>query len=226
MSEAPSLIIFDCDGTLVDSEGLIVMGLQEAFKACGVSPPERNAVRRIIGLNLHHAVAQLAGLPVEDAQVNTLAESYRQIFVTLRDEKKMASPLFDGTQHMLEDLMGRGTLMGVATGKSLKGLQSLYAQHDLARFFVTSQTADFHPSKPHPSMVEKAMADVGGVAARSVMVGDTSYDIEMGCNAGVRTIGVAWGNHEADELAQAGADIVIDDWAALTPLLAEWELVK
>lgn len=226
MSEAPSLIIFDCDGTLVDSAGLIVAAMGDAFEACNLARPTREDVRRIVGLSLGHAVSMLLNRKADEAEVANIADAYRSSYVVLRDEKKMPAPLFDGTQHMLEDLMGRGTLMGVATGKSLKGLQSLYAQHDLARFFVTSQTADFHPSKPHPSMVEKAMADVGGVAARSVMVGDTSYDIEMGCNAGVRTIGVAWGNHEADELAQAGADIVIDDWAALTPLLAEWELVK
>ncbi|MGB0921061.1 MAG: HAD-IA family hydrolase [Alphaproteobacteria bacterium] len=225
MNETPALIIFDCDGTLVDSEGLIVLGLQNAFKTCDVPPPARNDVRRIIGLNLHHAVARLLDVSVELPQVEQVADAYRAEFVVLRDEKKMAAPLFEGTQAMLEDLLARQTLMGVATGKSAKGLQSLYTQHDLARFFVTSQTADFHPSKPHPSMLETAMAAAGSAAGRSVMIGDTTYDIEMGRHAGMRTIGVSWGNHDGEELMDAGADIVINNWAALTPLLQQWGLI-
>lgn len=226
MSETPALIIFDCDGTLVDSAGLIVAAMGDAFEMCGQVRPTRADVRRIVGLNLGHAVSMLLTRKVDEAEVAAIADAYRAAFVVLRDEKKMDAPLFEGTNEMLVDLQARHTLMGVATGKSAKGLQSLYAQHDLARYFVTSQTADFHPSKPHPSMVETAMADVGGSAARSVMIGDTSYDIEMGRNAGLRTIGVSWGNHEADDLQEAGADIIIEDWAQLTPLLQQWDLVK
>lgn len=217
-----SLVVFDCDGTLLDSAALIVAGLQKSFSEMGYDVPTPDAARRIVGLSLEDAVSRLTGDVLPERDVRALAEAYRSAFVSLRADPAYHSPLFEGTRPMLDGLLAAGHLMGVATGKSAKGLRSVYDMHDLERYFVTHQTADHHPSKPHPSMLEAAMRETGAVATRSVIIGDTDFDIEMGRAAGFRTIGVSWGNHPADELIAAGADHVIDDWAALPGLLASW----
>jgi phosphoglycolate phosphatase len=126
----------------------------------------------------------------------------------LRAEGKVEEPMFDGIAQALDALEADGWLLGVATGKSDRGLALVLAGHDLAKRFVTLQTADRHPSKPHPSMVAQAMAEAGAEPATTVVIGDTRYDIAMAHNAGVRAIGVAWGYHDAAELLEEGADAV------------------
>ena len=112
--------------------------------------------------------------------------------------------------------------MGVATGKARRGLDHATEAHDLEPFFVTRQTADHHPSKPHPSMLHAALAETGAEAAHAVMIGDTSYDIEMGRAAGFRTIGVDWGYHDTSALERAGADIVVQDFKGLDMALNDF----
>jgi phosphoglycolate phosphatase len=129
------------------------------------------------------------------------------------------SPLYDGAAETIAALHAAGYLLGVATGKSQRGLRAMLETFDLAGHFVTLQTADDAPSKPHPGMVERAMAEAGATPDETVVVGDTSFDMEMAINAGARAIGVGWGYHEADELYRAGALTVIDGFAALSGVI-------
>jgi phosphoglycolate phosphatase len=198
------LAIFDCDGTLVDSQANICVAMEACFGEAGLVAPDRAAIRRIVGLSLPQAMQVLAPGHDHDA----LAEGYKLCFQRLRAEGRVEEQLYEGIPQVLATLEAEGWLLGVATGKSDRGLRLVLEHHGLAHRFVTLQTADRHPSKPHPSMIEQAMAETGADAASTVMIGDTSYDILMAHNAGVRAIGVAWGYHEADELLREGADAV------------------
>jgi phosphoglycolate phosphatase len=198
------LAIFDCDGTLVDSQANICVAMEACFGEAGLVAPDRAAIRRIVGLSLPQAMQVLAPGHDHDA----LAEGYKLCFQRLRAEGRVEEQLYEGIPQVLATLEAEGWLLGVATGKSDRGLRLMLEHHGLAHRFVTLQTADRHPSKPHPSMIEQAMAETGADAASTVMIGDTSYDILMAHNAGVRAIGVAWGYHQADELLREGADAV------------------
>jgi phosphoglycolate phosphatase len=198
------LAIFDCDGTLVDSQANICVAMEECFGEAGLAAPDRAAIRRIVGLSLPQAMQVLAPGHDHDA----LAERYKSCFHRMRAEGRVEEQLYDGIPEVLAALEAEGWLLGVATGKSDRGLKLVLEHHGLAHHFVTLQTADRHPSKPHPSMIELCMAEAGAEPASTVMIGDTSYDILMAHNAGVRAIGVAWGYHEADELLREGADAV------------------
>ena len=199
------LAIFDCDGTLVDSQANICRAVEEAFVEARVAVPPRAAIRRIVGLSLVEAMQAL--LPeASDADHRVLAQGYKDKFVAMRASGALdEEPLFDGMGELVESLAGSGWLLGVATGKSDRGLAHVLATHGLTQHFITLQTADRHPSKPHPAMIEAAIAEAGADPARTAMIGDTTYDIMMAVNAGVRAIGVGWGYHEPDELVDAGA---------------------
>jgi phosphoglycolate phosphatase len=201
------LAIFDCDGTLVDSQHNIGAAMDACFVEAGLPAPDRAATRRIVGLSLLEAMRVLhpAG---DDERHAALTDSYKSCFQRMRAEGLVEEPMFDGIADALDALEADGWLLGVATGKSDRGLELVLAGHDLARRFVTLQTADRHPSKPHPSMIEQAMAEAGATPATTVMIGDTRYDIAMAHNAGVRAIGVAWGYHDPAELFEEGADAV------------------
>ena len=201
------LAIFDCDGTLVDSQANIHAAMISCFTGAGLVAPDRAAVRRIVGLSLPEAMRAL--LPEEgEARHQALAEGYKLTFRQMRERGEVEEQLYDGIPAVLERMESEGWLLGIATGKSDRGLRHVLEFHGLAHRFVTLQTADRHPSKPHPSMIEAAMAEAGVEAAQTVMIGDTSYDILMAHNAGVRAIGVAWGYHEPAELLAEGADVV------------------
>lgn len=212
------LIIFDLDGTLIDSQAMIVACTRAGFAAEGLEPPSAAAVRRIIGLSLVKAMEVLLGRsdPVLAARI---AEGYRAAFLTRRNDPALHEPLFPGSRAMLEDLFRRRLLLGVATGKSMRGVHSMLTMHDLGGFFATLQAADGHPSKPHPSMLIEAMAEVGAAPEETVMIGDTNYDILMAKAAGVRPIGVAWGNHSRADLLEAGAVAILTDWRDLPAAL-------
>lgn len=208
------LALFDCDGTLVDSQHSIFHCVQEAFGRAGLRPPERVAARRVVGLSLLPAMQMLA--PDADAGLHLqLVEDYKGAFQRLRRDGQVEEPLFDGIAETLDLLEADGWLLGVATGKSDRGLDLCLRQHGLRHRFVTLQTADRHPSKPHPSMACEAMAEAGAVPKTTVMIGDTSFDMAMGVAAGVRAIGVDWGYHPGDELLAAGATRVVSHPAQL-----------
>jgi phosphoglycolate phosphatase len=209
------LALFDCDGTLVDSQANICRAMEEAFVTGGLEPPERTAIRRIVGLSLVEAMRML--LPeAEDAQHHALAGDYKAAFHQMRGSGALAAePLYGGMIDALDALAAAGWVFGVATGKSDRGLAHVLAHHGIADRFVTLQTADRHPSKPHPSMIEAAMAESGASPATTVMIGDTSYDMMMARAAGARALGVAWGYHPPEELTAAGAHAVAEAVAAL-----------
>ena len=213
------LVVFDCDGTLVDSQAVIVACAQSAFTANGLTPPAPGAIRRIVGLSLGPAMGVLLGRDDPDLSLR-IAEAYRASFVARRRDGSVHEPLFPGTIEVLDALEGRGCLLGVATGKAMPGLLAVLRAHGLEGRFVTLQTADRHPSKPHPSMLEAAMRETGAGPNETAIVGDTTFDVEMGVAAGCRAIGVAWGNHPADELRAAGADTVIERFEQLMDCLA------
>jgi phosphoglycolate phosphatase len=216
---ATRLAVFDCDGTLVDSQANICRAMEEAFLIGGLEPPSRAATRRIVGLSLVEAMRVL--LPEgDDTRHRRLADDYKDAFQRMRRSGSLDDePLFDGIAEVLTGLIDAGWLLGVATGKSDRGLAHILAQHGIADRFVTLQTADRHPSKPDPSMLLAAMAETGAAPADTAMIGDTSFDMAMGRGARVRTVGVAWGYHGVGELLDAGADVVADTVAALPRLL-------
>ena len=204
---ANKLAIFDCDGTLVDSGATIYSALQASFEANGLEVPSPSASRRVIGLSLVEAMAAL--LPQASAKVHErLADDYKRAFMDLRTAGKVDEPLFDGVLELLEALETEGWLLGVATGKSDRGLKHCLERHHIHSCFVSLQTADRHPSKPHPSMVELAIAEAGASPQTTIVIGDTSFDMAMALAAGATGIGAGWGYHEADELIAAGAAAV------------------
>ena len=201
------LAIFDCDGTLVDSQRNICMAMDEAFVCAGLDPPGRAATLSVIGLSLYEIMGVL--LPDADtAEHSMMAERYRATYLDMRTRRMEHEPLYDGIVSALDTLLTQGWLLGVATGKSDRGLQRCLDTHRLTDRFVTLQTADRHPSKPHPSMIETAMAEGGASPKTTVMIGDTSFDMLMARAANVRAIGVSWGYHAAEDLHAAGAHAV------------------
>jgi phosphoglycolate phosphatase len=216
------LAIFDCDGTLVDSQANICMAMEHAFDEARLAPPSRHATRRIVGLSLVEAMRVL--LPGADETVHSdMAERYKASYLVLRNNGLEHEPLYDGIAALLSKLDEGGWLLGVATGKSDRGLERCLDHHGIKGLFVTLQTADRHPSKPHPSMVHQALADAGAAAAEAVVIGDTVYDIHMGKAAGTRTIGVNWGYHPVAELRSAGADAIAESMDELEALLRGME---
>jgi phosphoglycolate phosphatase len=212
------LAIFDCDGTLVDSQANICLAMEHAFDDAGMTPPTRHATRRIVGLSLVEAMRVL--LPDADNAVHAdMAERYKASYLVLRNNGLEHEPLYDGIAALLSSMDESGWLLGVATGKSDRGLDRCLDHHGIRGLFVTLQTADRHPSKPHPSMVYQALADAGVEAKQAVVIGDTVYDIHMGRAAGTKTIGVNWGYHPVDELRGAGAHAIAESMDELDALL-------
>jgi phosphoglycolate phosphatase len=214
------LAIFDCDGTLVDSGATIYRALGVAFTQHGLELPPPEVSRKVIGLSLTEAMSTL--LPHASAEEHfQLAEDYKRAFWNLRAAGEVQEPLFEGVIELLDALEAEGWLLAVATGKSDRGLRHCLEQHAIHARFVSLQTADRHPSKPHPSMVEQALADADAAPETSFVVGDTSFDMAMAVNAGTTAIGAAWGYHDAEELLEAGAAAVADRPLAVLDLVRE-----
>ena len=212
------LAVFDCDGTLVDGQAAVCDSMAAAFAQAGLAAPDRNIVRRIVGLSLPQAVMQLA----PDAERDTamaVVDAYKTHFRNTRESGALREVLYEGIPEVLQALHDAGWCLAVATGKSDRGLQATLATNKLTHLFSSLQTADRHPSKPHPAMLEEALVECGAAPADTVMIGDTSFDIEMAKAAGVRALGVAWGYHEPAELLDAGAFAVAETPAQLTEIL-------
>jgi phosphoglycolate phosphatase len=219
MSETPKLVVFDCDGTLVDSQYMIVGAMHSTYAALDLTPLDDARVRSIVGLSLVEAMAELKPDATHDFHRH-MAEIYKKEFYRLRTEEATGpDPLFPGTLETLQTLNEAGYLMGVATGNSNRGLGRVIEEHGLEQFFVTLQTADNHPSKPHPSMIETAMAETGAEAANTYMIGDTSYDMMMARSAGCRAIGVNWGYHSENDLKAGGAEHILSTYDPLAAIL-------
>lgn len=214
------LALFDCDGTLVDSAANIVLAMERAFTAHGLAPPAETAIRGIVGLSLPEAMAVLHP-HAEQSFHGVLAASYKAAFVAMRGTPDFAhEPLYPGIAAAIAALDDAGWVLGVATGKSDRGLRLILEQHDLTHRFVTLQTADRHPSKPHPSMALAAIREAGAAPGSTVVIGDTAFDMALARNAGARAIGVGWGYHPSDALLTAGAERVVDTAEELLACLA------
>lgn len=217
------LVVFDCDGTLVDSQYVIIESMQGAFERHGLTLPTPEAVKRIIGLSLPEAISRLCDPNEADKTpaIDILVTAYKDAFTEVRASKKLHEPLYPHVIETLELLQQAGYLLGIATGKTQRGLLATLGSHGLTKYFVTLQTADVAPGKPHPGMMERAMAEAGAEKDDTVLIGDTVFDIKMARNAGTRAFGVSWGYHEVDELHAAGAHLVLDHLSELLPLLAD-----
>lgn len=212
------LALFDCDGTLVDSQANICMAMEHAFDDAGLASPPRSDIRRIVGLSLLEIMRKL--LPdANDAVHREMVERYRASYLTLRSSGLEHEPLYDGIAGVLDKLQKDGWMLGVATGKSDRGLERCLNYHGIRDMFATLQTADRHPSKPSPSMVYQAMADANADPKSTIMIGDTVYDILMGKAAGCRTIGVSWGYHPVAEMRDSGADLIAETMDELMAML-------
>ncbi len=214
------LIVFDCDGTLVDGQHLILDAMTSACRDCEVSYPGDDAVRHIVGLSLMEAIELCH--PREDRKTHyALKEAFIARFQELRLREEDQEPMFDGVRDMITQLHGDGYLLGVATGKSRRGLISTLNNHGLGKYFLTLNTADDGPGKPDPSMLINAMADVGAMPEDTLMVGDTTYDIHMALAAGVCAVGVSWGYHDRLTLEAAGAHHMLDHISHIRQILNE-----
>jgi len=215
------LIVFDLDGTLVDSQHTIVAAMHAAFADEGLPTPDAEAVRRVVGLSLDAAVARLLPADADAAYVARVAEGYKTAFTRLKARAEDSEVLFPGVREVLAALDAPQVCLAVATGKSRRGLVGSLDRHGLAGHFVSLQSADDAPGKPHPRMLELAMADVGAEPDRTVVIGDTAFDMEMARTAGAAALGVGWGYHPAEELTRAGAARVLGGFEELPPTLAE-----
>ncbi|MGE0023471.1 MAG: HAD-IA family hydrolase [Hyphomicrobium sp.] len=221
MTAAPvKLVVFDCDGTLVDSQHGIVAAMTDAFAAEGLAPPPRERVLEVVGLSLAIAVARLVPEASDLERIDRMAEAYKEAFAARRRRADHAEPLYDGIRDTLQKLAADGGVrLGIATGKSRRGVDAVLEREGLAGLFHTIQTADTHPSKPHPAMVLAAMSESDAAPHDTVVIGDTTYDIEMALSAGAAAVGVSWGYHPVSALRAAGAHHVTADCAELDRVL-------
>ena len=213
------LAIFDCDGTLVDSGGSIHAALAETFAEHGIPIPLASDSRRVVGLSLVEAMAALVP-DASAAEHRRLSDTYKVKFAEARAGGRVEEPLFDGIAQLLDGLEAVGWLLAVATGKSDRGLGHCLRCHGIAARFVSLQTADRHPSKPHPSMALQAMAEAGAAPHTTIVIGDTSFDMGMARAAGATGIGAGWGYHDAAELLAGGALAVAAQPLDVLPVIA------
>lgn len=189
------LLIFDWDGTLMDSAGVIADSIQRACEDIGLAAPSDRASRQIIGLGLVQALqALLPDLPAD--AYPRLVERYRHHYLGRDDQ----IPLFDGVADGIRDLRGRGFRLAVATGKSRLGLSRALDASGLGPCFAGTRCADQTHSKPHPAMVLELLDELDGEPTHALVIGDTSHDLLMASNAGVASLGVTYGAHQADDL--------------------------
>lgn len=210
------LAIWDMDGTIVDSREVIQTAMVRSFESLDLEPPSYDETRKIVGLGLAEACEMLAPDGVDIPQ---LVEAYRQAFVARRAEADFKEPLYDGAIETLDRLVEDGWLIAMATGKSHRGIRSIFEMHPLEKYFDTIWCADDGPGKPHPFMCEQAMSALGAEPQQSLIIGDAIHDMRMGLNAGIRTLGVSWGFGEAHELETVGAHEVHHDFATLNASL-------
>ena len=215
------LVIWDMDGTLVDSREVIQTAMERAFERHHLPPPAYEQTRKTVGLGLAEACAQLVPETFDPAELPRLVETYKHVFVQRRTEESFIEPLYDGALAALEARREAGWLQAIATGRARRGINAICEMHPgLADFFDTTWSADDGPGKPHPFMVDAAMDALGVEAHQAVMVGDATFDILMGRAAKVHTLGVSWGFGKSDELDAAGAHSIHHEFASLNTELA------
>jgi len=216
------LVLFDVDGTLVDSQNIIFAGFERAFASIGLPAPQREAVLAIIGRSLPEATATLLGVEESAEVVGAVVHAYKAAFQDLRKVAERFEALYPGAEQTIAALRARpDVVLGIATGKSRRGVAAVIAAHGFEGVFATIQTADTHPSKPDPSMIYTALAETGCTADRTIMIGDSSYDMLMARAAGVSALGVSWGYQPPDQLVAAGAATIVDAYPEVEPAIAQ-----
>lgn len=201
-------VIFDIDGTLVDSRKVISDCMAAAFVRRELIPPSYNQTRKIVGLSLLEAVDKLAPSNLSHDDLLKLVEVYKDEFISRRRAGTLHEPLYDGALDLLKSLKKANWDIGVATGKSRRGLDAIIKTHGFDDYFDCHFCADDGPGKPHPHMVQANLDALGRTASSSVMIGDTSFDMIMAKAAGVWAYGVDWGFHTAEEIKSGGADMM------------------
>jgi phosphoglycolate phosphatase len=215
MALYPTLIVFDCDGTLADSQHVIVEAMRLAFEDANLAAPGRLAILRTVGLSVPEAIKVLAPEQFPENR-NELACAFRDHCATLRRPPNGQEPLFPGAASLLAKLAAEENMvLGIATGKSRRGVLRFIEENGLYGIFSTIQTASDAPSKPHPAMLLQAMEETGASPDTTVMIGDTSYDMIMAACANADAIGVTWGYHTPEDLKMAGARVVVSSFPAL-----------
>lgn len=205
------LVLFDCDGTLVDSAGLIHETMRRTFVHFNKPEPDLSATKSIMGLTLDIAIARMDGKPHVDDEALAMTAHYKSLFTVVRQDANYRDPpLFDGIRGVVERLAAQDEiLIGAVTGKSRRGLDSILDAHGFRPHFKVSRTADDCPSKPHPAMVMECCDEMGMRADQTVVIGDAIYDMQMAKSAGAKAIGVSWGSASAAHLLATGADVVV-----------------
>lgn len=214
------LALFDYDGTLVDSAGPIVQMFEAAYTKAGHNCPSADVLRSMIGLPLHVAVARL-NPNLDEAGQAEIVDFYRAEYDSRHAAGAVSPlPLFAGAEQAMAEMQS-SMILGIATGKSRRGLTQSLAALGLNPFFTVTKTADDGPSKPHPAIALAAMDEMGADPANTVVIGDTVYDMEMAKAAGASAIGVSWGMHPVEQLQRAGADRLITSFEELPNLALE-----
>ncbi len=221
MTSAPlRLVIFDVDGTLVDSQVSILASMEHAFTKAGRPVPSREAALGIVGLSLPEAMAVLAPEATKTEQLQ-LAEDYKTGHTAHREDGANVAnqALYPGALEAIHRLNDAGYLLSAATGKSRRGLNRFLVTHGLDHMFLGTQTADDAPSKPHPQMVLNCLSAAGVDAENAVMIGDTEFDMAMGRAAACHAIGVNWGYHDRARVLRGGAHHIAEKFEDLDSLI-------
>ena len=208
------LVVWDVDGTLVDSRQTIFESMQRAFAAADLPPLTYDTARQVVGLGLLEGIGVL--LPEADSETRAqVADGYKAAFGAKVLQPGYVEPLYDGAAETLDRLRADGWRIAMATGKSRRGVETIVRMHGWADLFDSTHCADDGPGKPHPAMVLEAMKALGVGPERTIVVGDTAHDMRMAKAAGAYAQGVSWGFHTADEVMEGGADHIAHDFAEL-----------
>jgi len=214
MKSKLSLIIFDCDGTIVDSQATIIEIVKQTFITHNCKPPSHEKIRDGIGLELSKGLEKL--LPNDhNVDVNLLCKTYRELSQVNRLNNNFQDPLYPNAKKVIVKLADTNFLLGIATGKSRSGLDFVLKNENIDDLFITKQTSDSAAGKPNPEMIYNSIRDTGVDISDVFMIGDTTYDMEMAKNAQVTGIGVSWGYHKKDALKNAGAKYIFDNFTEL-----------
>jgi phosphoglycolate phosphatase len=213
------LIIFDFDGTLADSRKLITESNRVVFGQFGFPLPSEDESFSLVGMSLELVLLRLAG---PDAPVEKMVAAYREVLPLLRADTAYVEVPFEGAADLLAELAARNDVrLGIATGHVSHMIEPALQRFGWQKYFRTVQTADKAPSKPHPGMILQALGEAGVTAEDAIMVGDTTYDIEMACAADVRAVAVSWGYHRLHRLRDAGAWCVVNNMDELRDCLLQ-----
>ncbi|THF52127.1 HAD-IA family hydrolase [Allorhizobium terrae] len=205
------LVLFDCDGTLVDSASTIHETMRRTFLHFNKPEPALSATKSIMGLTLDIAIARMDNKPHVDDEALAMMAYYKSLFTEVRQASDYREPpLFDGIRNVVERLAAQeAILIGAVTGKSRRGLDAILDVHGFRPHFIVSRTADDCPSKPHPAMVTECCDETGMRPEQTIVIGDAIYDMQMAKSAGAKAIGVSWGSASVEQLLATGADIVV-----------------